>query len=64
MAWYRAGSVTVTQGSAVVTGAGTDFVSNTSVGEAFLGADGRVYEIVQVVSATQIVLGAASAAGG
>ena len=67
MAWYRAGSVTVTQGSAVVTGAGTDFVSNTSVGEAFLGADGRVYEIVQVVSATQIVLGAAyqgASAGG
>ena len=67
MAWYRAGSVTVTQGSAVVNGAGTDFVSNTSVGEAFLGADGRVYEIVQVVSATQIVLGAAyqgASAGG
>mgnify|MGYP000271135694 FL=1 len=57
MAWYRAGSVTVTNGSAVVTGAGTDFVSNTSVGEAFLGPDGRTYEIVQVVSATQIVLG-------
>lgn len=56
MAWYRAGTVTVTNGSAFVTGAGTDFVSNTSVGEAFLGADGRVYEIVQVVSATQIVL--------
>lgn len=59
MAWYRAGSVTVTNGSAVVTGAGTDFVSNTSVGEAFLGPDGRNYEIVQVVSATQIVLATA-----
>lgn len=59
MAWYRAGSVTVTNGSAVVTGAGTDFVSNTSVGEAFLGPDGRNYEIVQVVSATQIALGSA-----
>ena len=57
MAWYRAGSVTVTNGSAVVTGAGTDFVANSSVGEAFLGPDGRTYEISQVVSATQIVLG-------
>lgn len=59
MAWYRAGSVTVTNGSAVITGAGTDFVSNTSVGEAFLGPDGRNYEIAQVVSATQIALGSA-----
>lgn len=59
MAWYRAGSVAVTNGSAVVTGAGTDFVANTSVGEAFLGPDARVYEIAQVVSATQIVLSAA-----
>ena len=58
MAWYRAGSVTVTNGSAVVTGAGTDFVANASVGEAFLGPDARVYEIAQVVSATQLVLSA------
>ncbi|WP_342657142.1 tail fiber domain-containing protein [Sphingomonas sp. NY01] len=57
MAWYRAGTVSVTNGSATVTGAGTDFVSNASVGEAFLGPDGRTYEITQVVSATQIVLG-------
>lgn len=58
MAWYRAGSVAVTNGSPVVTGAGTDFVANTSVGEAFLGPDARVYEIAQVVSATQLVLSA------
>lgn len=57
MAWYRAGTVSVTNGSATVTGAGTDFVANASVGEAFLGPDGRTYEITQVISATQIVLG-------
>lgn len=57
MAWYRAGTVTVTNGSAAVTGANTDFVANTQQGEAFLGPDGRVYEVDQVVSATQIVLG-------
>ena len=56
MSWYRAGSVSVTNGNAVVVGAGTDFVSNTAVGEAFLGPDGRVYEIAQVVSATQLSL--------
>ena len=42
MAWYRTGTVTVTNGSATVTGAGTDFVSNTQIGECFLGPDGRV----------------------
>lgn len=57
MAWYRAGTVSVANGSAVVTGANTDFVSNTQQGEAFLGPDGRVYEVAQVVSATQLTLG-------
>lgn len=56
MAWYRAGTVSVTNGSAVVTGANTDFVSNTQIGEAFVGPDGLTYEIAQVVSATQIAL--------
>jgi hypothetical protein len=56
MAWYRAGTVSVTSGSAVVTGANTDFVSNTQQGEAFLGPDGRTYEIATVISATQIFL--------
>lgn len=52
--WYRTGTVTVTNGSAVVTGAGTNFVDNVSVGEIFVGPDLRVYEIVQVVSATDL----------
>ena len=56
MAWYRAGSVSVTNNSAVVTGANTDFVSNAQQGEAFLGPDGRTYEIATVISATQIFL--------
>lgn len=56
MAWYRAGTVSVTSGSAVVTGANTDFVSNTQIGEVFVGPDGLTYEIAQVVSATQIAL--------
>lgn len=52
--WYRTGTVTVTTGSAVVTGAGTNFVDNVSVGEIFVGPDLRVYEIIQVVSATDL----------
>lgn len=54
--WYSQGSVTVTNGSGVVAGAGTDFVSNASVGEAFIGPDGRTYEIAQIVSATDLRL--------
>ncbi|THG40447.1 hypothetical protein [Sphingomonas olei] len=56
MPWYRAGSVAVTNGSAIVTGAGTDFVGNTQAGEAFLGPDGREYEISGVQSATQLTI--------
>lgn len=56
MSWYRAGSVSVTNGSPVVTGAGTDFVSNVSAGDAFLGPDRVVYEIATIVSATQFTL--------
>lgn len=56
MSWYRAGSVTVAAGSNVVTGVGTDFVSNVSIGEAFIGPDGRSYEIGQIVSATELRL--------
>lgn len=52
--WYRTGTVTVTNGSAVVTGAGTDFVGFASVGDMFVGPDLRVYEVTQVVSATDL----------
>lgn len=64
--WYRQGSVTVTNGSNVVNGAGTDFVSNASIGDAFVGPDGRSYEIAQVVSATdlRLVTGYQAATGG
>lgn len=58
MAWYRTGTVTVANGSPTVTGAGTDFVANAQIGHAFLGPDGKVYEIAQVEAAGQIVLSA------
>lgn len=56
MPWYRAGSVAVTNGSATVNGAGTDFVSNVSIGDGFIAPDRGTYEIAQVVSATQLLL--------
>lgn len=56
MAWYRSGSLTVTNGNPTIVGTGTNFVSNVNVGDALLGPDGRIYEVAQVVSATQLVL--------
>lgn len=52
MAWNRAGSVTVATGSTTVTGVNTAFAANARVGDAFIGPDGRLYEITNVVSAT------------
>lgn len=56
MAWYKAGTVSVTNGSATVTGSGTAFVGNVKIGEAFAGPDGRAYEIADVVSNTVLAL--------
>ncbi len=57
MAWYKTGSAAVVNGSPVVNVAGADFVSNRiQVGWAFVGPDGRPYEITAVNSATQLVL--------
>lgn len=56
MAWYITGTVTVTNGQQIVTGAGTDFVSNVLAGQAFVSSDGKPYEIQQVVSATVLML--------
>ncbi|MFX4084465.1 hypothetical protein ACKU27_05105 [Sphingobium yanoikuyae] len=54
--WYSNGTVSVTNGQKLVTGAGTDFVSNVLAGQGFVGPDGKPIEIEQVVSATQIML--------
>ncbi|AIC20561.1 hypothetical protein EY04_17105 [Pseudomonas chlororaphis] len=54
MAWLRAGTVAVTNGSTTVTGTGTGFAANTRVGDAFIGPDGRQYELGNVASDTVI----------
>ena len=56
MAWYDTGTVSVTNGSATVTGSGTNFVAGAQVGEGFYGPDGRLYEIQAIVSATSLTL--------
>lgn len=54
MSWHRAGTVSVTNGSTTVTGVNTAFAANTRVGDAFIGPDGRQYELQNVASDTVI----------
>jgi hypothetical protein len=56
LAWYRSGTVSLTNGSATVTGSGTAFIANASVGEGFLGPDGRTYEITDIASNTSLTI--------
>lgn len=60
MAWYKAGTCSVTSGSTTVTGTGTAWVDNVRIGsDGFVGPDGLLYEISKVVSATEIILAVA-----
>jgi hypothetical protein len=54
MPWTRSGTVSVAQNSTTVTGTGTDFAADSRVGDAFIGPDGRQYEISNAASATVI----------
>lgn len=54
MTWLRTGTVAVTSGSTTVTGTSTGFAANTRVGDAFIGPDGRQYELQNVASDTVI----------
>lgn len=56
MAWYRAGTVSVTNNSSAVLGAGTAWVTAAAIGETFLGPDGQSYEIVAINSATSLTI--------
>lgn len=52
MAWYKTGTVDVTNSSTAVTATGTKFASNARVGDGFRGPDGEWYEIVNIASET------------
>ncbi len=68
MPWYRTGTVNVTLNSTTVTGTGTAFAANSRVGDAFLGPDGRWYEVANIASDAVLSIlpayqGATAAAG-
>jgi hypothetical protein len=54
MPWYKAGTVSVVQNSNAVIGTNTAFIANSRVGDAFLGPDGRWYEVTNIASNTAI----------
>lgn len=55
--WYRTGTVDITQGSANVTGVGTNWkTAGIQPGDVFMVGNSVLYEIAQVVSNTSIAL--------
>lgn len=57
MPWYSTGTVAVTNGSTAVTADGSKFIGNVKSGDIFAVVnDGHIYEIDQIVSATQLTL--------
>lgn len=57
MTWYTTGTVAVTNGSTDVIATGTQFITNTKPGDIFVVlTDGMIYEIDEIVSATQLKL--------
>lgn len=54
MPWYRVGTVAVTLNSNAVTGNGTAFIANSRVGDAFIGPDGKQYEVTNIASNTAL----------
>lgn len=67
MAWYKDGQVTVQSGSRAVVGAGTAWLKQVMVGEGLDVLDGRLHEVAEVISNTELLLvdayAGASAAG-
>lgn len=56
MAWYKTGTVAVTNGQTAVTGTGTKFATNARVGDGFNGPDGNWYEVTNIASETVIAI--------
>ncbi|ROR25166.1 hypothetical protein EC845_1206 [Comamonas sp. BIGb0124] len=54
MTWYKAGLISVAQGSTTVQGIGTAWVDNVLLGDGLRGPDGTTYEIVERASNTSM----------
>jgi len=58
MAWYKTGTITMTQNSTAVVGVGTDFLKNVVVGSMLLAPNGVGYEIASITDSLNLQLGA------
>lgn len=56
MAWYKTGTINVTNGQTTVTGTDTKFATNARVGDGFNGPDGNWYEVTNIASETVIAI--------
>ena len=56
MAWYKTGTITVTNASGTVTGSGTAWTTNVQIGDALHTPDGKVYEITALASNTSLTI--------
>lgn len=56
MSWYKTGTVSVTNGSAAVTGVDTEFIIGVMPGDIFTVDKERMYEIYSVPSDTSLLL--------
>ena len=55
MSWYRTGTAAFTNGNTTVSGTGTAWIANASIGEGLIAPDGRIYEITAIASDTSLV---------
>lgn len=56
MAWYKDGQVTVQSGSRTVVGVGTAWLKQVMAGEGLDVLDGRLHEVAEVISNTELLL--------
>lgn len=57
MAWYNAGTITATNNSGTITGAGTAFISNIRVGDGVtIAGSASLHEVTNIVSETQLTV--------
>ena len=63
MAWYKAGTASVTNGSGAVVGVNTEFLQNCKSGDMFTVDKSRFYEILSVADDTHLTLAEGYAGG-
>lgn len=54
MAWYRTGTITTTNGSTTITGAGTNFISQRAGWMLCIPSTGAIHEIAEIISSTEL----------